>query len=431
MKSSVAIFYKALSILSAALLVLLFVFPSAGFAQAAAAKPLDPVDSIIDAFKTHDVVALGEGDHGNEQGAEFRPKVYRDPRFQAVVNDIVVESGNGRYQAMMDRYIAGETVPEKELRMAWLETTQPTDVWDSDIYADMFRTIRESNQKLPKEKQLRVLLGDTPYPSDPANPRAPTRRSDTFPAELIEREVIAKKRKALIVYGDMHFLRRVPPPMPGQPAGTIVGLLETAGVKVFSIWTFTGLGAELPTLQSDIATWKKPSLTLIKDTPLGTAPFTFYYPKGSGMMRRPGPNGPIMVDLGEAIGGVMQEQFDAVLYLGPKSEITYAKLSRSLCADPEYVEMRAARLSAMRRPGAPTTDPSPADDFRRACKEAVEGAGHREGVKNPLPASRSKRTIWDCGSSSRRSVNDGANGECLCRGFAFLGPAEAPVRMLH
>ncbi len=373
MKSSIAIFYKALSIFPAALLVLLFVFPSGAFAQAA--KPLDPIDGIINAFKTHDVVALGEGDHGNEQGAEFRAKLYRNPRFQAVVNDIVVESGNGRYQAMMDRYIAGEAVPEKELRMAWLETTQPNDVWDRDIYADMFHTIREINQKLPKEKQLRVLLGDTPYPSDPANPGARRGRSDTFPAELIEREVIAKKRKALIVYGQMHFLRRIPPPMPNQPAGTIVGLLETAGVKVFSVWTFTALGADLSTLQPDITTWKRPSLALIKNTPLGTAPFTFYLPKDSDMTMRPGPNGPIMVDLGEAIGGEMQEQFDAVLYLGPKSEITYAGLSKSLCADPEYVEMRAARLSAMRRPGAPTTDPSPADDFRRACKEAVERPG--------------------------------------------------------
>ena len=344
----------------AALLVLLFVFPSAGFAQATAAKALDPIGGIVDAFKTHDVVALGEGDHGNEQGAAFRAKLYRDPRFQAVVNDIVVESGNGRHQAMMDRYIAGETVPEKELRMAWLETTQPTDVWDRDIYADMFRTIREINQKLPKAKHLRVLLGDTPYTYDPANPAAPTRRNDIFPAELIQREVIAKKRKALIVYGDMHYLRRQaepPPPMPGQPvrppSGTIVSLLEKAGVKVFSVWTFTGLGQELPTLQPDIATWKKPSLTLIKDTTLGTAPFTFYYPKGSGMMMRPGPNGPVMIDLGEAIGGVMQEQFDAVLYLGPKTEITYGELPKSLCADPEYVEMRASRLSAMRPPGAP------------------------------------------------------------------------------
>ena len=170
-------------------------------------------------------------------------------------------------------------------------------------------------------------------------------------------------------------MRRPPPPIPGQPAGTIVSLLETAGVKVFSIWTFTGLGEDLSTLQPNIATWPKPSLTLIKNTPLGTAPFTFYYPKGSGMMMRPGPNGPIVVDLGEAIGGVMEEQFDALLYLGPKNEITYAGLSKSLCADPDYVEMRAARLSAMRRPATPTTDPSPADEFRQACKVALEGAG--------------------------------------------------------
>ena len=79
----------------AALLVPLFAFPSAGLAQAAAAKALDPIAGIVDAFQTHDVVALGEGDHGNEQGAAFRAKLYRDPRFQAVVNDIVVESGNG------------------------------------------------------------------------------------------------------------------------------------------------------------------------------------------------------------------------------------------------------------------------------------------------------------------------------------------------
>jgi hypothetical protein len=384
MKTSVDLLQSTLDLLlSAALLVLLFVFPSTGFAQVAAAKALDPIGGIVDGFKTHDVVALGEGDHGNEQGAAFRAKLYRDPRFQAVVNDIVVESGNGRHQAMMDRYIAGETVPEKELRMAWLETTQPNEVWDCDIYADMFRTIREINQKLPKAKQLRVLLGDTPYPHDPAKP--PTPRTDSFPAELIQREVITKKHKALVVYGEMHYLRRQPqppPPMPGQavrpPSGTIVSLLEKAGVKVFSVWTFTALGAELPTLQLDIATWKKPSLTLIKDTTLGTAPFTFYYPKGSGMMMRPGPNGPVMVDLGEAIGGTMQEQFDAVLYLGPKTEITYCKLPKSLCEDSEYVEMRAARLSAMRRPpGASTTGSTPADDFRMRCKAAVEGTGPR------------------------------------------------------
>src|SRR5690242_12476099 len=94
----------------AGLFGLLFGFPPAGLAQQPSAEPIDPIVAIVEALRTHDVVALGEGRHGNEQSALFRDRLYRDPRFQAVVNDIVVESGNGRYQEMMDRYIAGETV---------------------------------------------------------------------------------------------------------------------------------------------------------------------------------------------------------------------------------------------------------------------------------------------------------------------------------
>jgi hypothetical protein len=53
-----------------------------------------------------------------------------------------------------------------------------------------------------------VLLGDSPYTYDPATVAAPINRSDSFTADLILREVIAKKRKALTVYGGMHHLRR-------------------------------------------------------------------------------------------------------------------------------------------------------------------------------------------------------------------------------
>lgn len=351
-------------VVRAALLFLLFAFPVASFAQGSPAKPIDPIAGIVDALKTNDIVALGEGRHGNEQGAVFRNKLYRDARFQAAVNDIVVESGNGRYQEMMDRYIAGGTVPEKELRKAWTETTQPHDVWDKDIYADMFRTIREINQKLPKAKQLRVLLGDTPYTWDSANARAPMNRSDSFPAELIQREVIAKKRKALMVYGDLHYLRRhqIPAGVASPLSrGTIVTLLEKAGVKVFAVWTIVrGAGQDLTALQPDIATWPKPSLALIKETTLGVAPFTFYYPKGgSGRITYRGPDGPVTLDIGEAVGGTMQDQADAILYLGPKSEITYAKLSKSLCADPDHVEMRVARMGG--------------DAFWWRCSELVNG----------------------------------------------------------
>lgn len=41
------------------------------------AVPLDPVEGILAAFKTHQVVALGEGDHNNEQGHAFRLSLIR------------------------------------------------------------------------------------------------------------------------------------------------------------------------------------------------------------------------------------------------------------------------------------------------------------------------------------------------------------------
>ncbi len=353
--------------------LMMFAAPGAALAQAKPAVPVDGITAIVDAFKTHDIVALGEGNHGNEQGAAFRAKLYADPRFTALVNDIVVESGNARHQAMMDRYIAGENVPPKELRMAWMETTAPHDVWDKPIYEDMFRAVREINKTLPKTNQLRVLLGDKWYDSSQGPPKS---RGDDAVVEIIEREVIAKKRKALVVYGGMHLLQKPldTPVRPGETLpfrdGTITSLLEADGVRVFTIWQFTPSrqAQDLSALQPEADSWLKGSLALLKGTVLGEAPFTFYYPKGFGMTVRPSPNGPVRMDLGEAIGGTLQDQIDALLYIGRKAEITYSKVPDSLCLDPEYVEFRASRLATQKLP----TGGTPADDFRAKCKKIAE-----------------------------------------------------------
>src|SRR5918995_6751529 len=103
------------------------------------AVPLEPIAAILDAFKTHQIVALGEGGHGNEQGHAFRLSLIRDPRFAQVVNDIVVEFGNSRYQEIIDEFVSGSDVPYASLRKVWQDTTQPHDVWDRPIYEEFFR----------------------------------------------------------------------------------------------------------------------------------------------------------------------------------------------------------------------------------------------------------------------------------------------------
>jgi hypothetical protein len=47
----------------------------------------------------------------------------------------------------------------------------------------------------------------------------------------------------------------------------------------------------------------------------------------------------------------MEEQFDAVLYLGPPSSITMSEISAAQCADVNYRKMRVARLAL--GPGGP------------------------------------------------------------------------------
>jgi hypothetical protein len=333
--------------------VVLLLISVAGATQAAQragsrpAVPAEPITAVLDAFKAHQVVALDEGNHGNQQGHAFRLALIRDPRFAATVNDIVVEFGNSRYQDVMDRFVRGEDVSTSALRQVWENTTQPHAVWDRPIYEEFFQAVRGVNATLPRDHQLRVLLGDPPMNWDRVRNHddllgefkrletmaAPFHR-DAYPADLIRREVVEKKRRALVIYGGMHLPRR--PDIFG-PFPSMVSLLEGAAkTRVFTIWTHT-LGKDLQALQEDVASWRVPSLAVTADTVLGSADFAFYYPFDLA----PPPRG------GEPPrrAARMDEEFDAVLYLGPVSAITLAPLSPTRCADVAFMDMRLARMA--------------------------------------------------------------------------------------
>src|SRR5262249_5756683 len=130
------------------------------------AVPIDPIAGILGAFGSHSIVALGEGPHHNIQGHLFRLALLRDARFARTVNDIVVECGNAQYQDTMDRFIRGEDVPYAELRKVWQDVSEPQATWDVPIYEEFYRAVREVNASLPKRRQLRVLLGNTPFDWD-------------------------------------------------------------------------------------------------------------------------------------------------------------------------------------------------------------------------------------------------------------------------
>jgi hypothetical protein len=283
------------------------------------AVPIEPIGAILEKFQSYSIVALGEV-HGDVNSLRLRLALIRDPRFARTVNDIVVEVGNARYQETIDRYVRGEDVPVALVREACRNTTNHNMGPDYPSFEEIFHAVRALNQTLPPDRRMRILLGDPPFDWSKVQTVHDLSRDDRdkFVADLVLRESLAKNRRALIVYGHMHYLRGM--------RESIVSRLEAAGHKVFSIATL-GPGAVLG--QSDMSSWPRPSLALLRGTMIGAAEVPMFQP-----LR-------------------FEQRFDAVLI----DAIAPGSVPREYCGDPDYVKMRLFRLD-LRGQG---------DQLRRFC----------------------------------------------------------------
>lgn len=170
-------------------------------------------DLILHAFDDHPLVALSDGSgHGQLETRDFFNTLIRDDRFSSTVHNIVIEFGNARYQAVMDRYCAGESVTRDELRHAWEDTTQANETWLAPIYEQMLAEVRSVNERLPPERRIRVLLGDPPIDwsvvISPADDDMNDWR-DAHAAHVIEQEVMRRHERSLILFGGAHLSRKV------------------------------------------------------------------------------------------------------------------------------------------------------------------------------------------------------------------------------
>jgi hypothetical protein len=173
-------------------------------------KPMNGVDGVLAAFEHARIVGLPDM-HWSENYSNLRIQVIQNPEFPNKAQDIVIESGNALYQDVLDRYIAGDEVPESELRQVWRNTTIINGTWDSKIYEQFLAAIRTVNQKLPKSKRLRVLAGDPPIDWSKVKSKEDydafrSSRDESY-ASVLEKEVLSKGHKALLILGTGHLWR--------------------------------------------------------------------------------------------------------------------------------------------------------------------------------------------------------------------------------
>jgi hypothetical protein len=329
------------------------------------AMPLAPVPAILDAFKSHNIVALGEP-HMIEQGHTLRMALIKDPRFPNLVNDIVWECGTARYQEVMDRFMKGENVSDADLRETWRNTVGSINVvCDLPIYEAFIREVKAVNDRLPLARKVRVLLGDPPIDwsaikSVPELIKWAEAR-DVHAVDLINREVLAKNRRALVIYGNGHLPRRsLRSNYERDELGSMVDRLgDNPAARIFNIYAETSI--DLAKVQPDIATWTAPKFVLLKDTTLGATDFEVYAAAGNGGSRpRWVQRGGKRIDIPRDQWRTrrMDEQFDGLIYLGPASTLTRSRLAPSTCADTAYIQTRIARMTMV---GVPT------DALKKIC----------------------------------------------------------------
>jgi hypothetical protein len=331
-------------------------------AQPHAATPVDPIAAIVEAFRTHNVVTLTDP-HGNVQIQSFLLSLVRDPRFPDVANDIVIETASARYQDAIDRFVRGDDVDRDSLRKAWEDHTVANSLGAQA--EELIRAVRAANTSLTEPKKLRVVAGDPPIDWDNVVSRGDHARwielRDSYPADLIRRQVMDRGQRALVVYGQGHLPRRqiaTNYDMSAWQAQTVVSLLERDhAARVFNIWTLNR-SVELP---ETTESWRVPSLALLRGTTLGASDFAVY-DRGLGDGSRFGVKAGQLVRIPREEWKVvrMEDQFDAFLYLGPPAAMTTTSVPASLCKDADFVKRRIDRLT---RFGPPVE----VQNFRKAC----------------------------------------------------------------
>jgi hypothetical protein len=311
------------------------------------AVPVNAIDGILAAFETHGIVALPDA-HGSGRTHAFLLSLIRDPRFVRTVDDIVVEFGNAGYQDVADRFVRGEDVPLEALCPVWRDHTQPSIAADFTHHEDFFRAVRAVNTAAAGGRTLRVLLGDPPIDWS-----AVTNRDEHFrwiqmreahPAAVMQTQVIARMRRALLVYGTGHLQRRQVMSnfeMDDWRAQTIVSLLERAGPT--RIFTIAGVN------DRHVKGWTPPAIATIRGTELGAVDASAYFGPGHRFGIVDGRLVPIDKDRWRQLRA--EDQFDALLYLGPAINET-DPLSKKLCDEPGYVEMRLKRIAIAALPPA-------------------------------------------------------------------------------
>ena len=376
----------------AALLFVMALIAAVSGAQTQQSKPAgtnpfpEPaIHAILAAFDKYEVVGMPEA-HGMKDVDDFILLLIRNPAFAEKVNDIEVECGNSLYQPILDRYIAGEDVPFTEVRKVWRNTTQPM-CGTSGFFEQFFPVVRAINQKLPAGKRVRVLAGDPPIDWDQVKSFEDILKfayREPSIASVMEKEVLSKHRKALMLFGTFHLMH-------GQERDAVSIYEKDYPNLTFVISDLGFFDTDLPTLSSSaVASWPIPSVARAKGTWLGALDLSHLLPPGTVIKD----DCSVHNDFPKSLQKPMEDLVDAFLYLGPQDLRLNEQMPADIALDVDYRMELQRRGSLPGFPGAATG----ARPLKELDQQIVDGAEHPILAipKQPPDPKATKAAVQSC-----------------------------------
>ena len=307
----------------------------------AAEPPRDAIAGLSKIYDSHPLIFMGEW-HRNVQQHAFLRELIGDPRFLCRTDDIVIESGNARLQPIADAWASGKDVSEADLVSMYRETEVPF-AWNAPMYRQFYEAVREANAKHLCPRPVRLVLGDPPFDwanVETADDLKKVEDRDRFFADVVEREVLAKKRHALMISGALHALRKYPKRAPGEdgfgePSAAQLIEKEHPGSLFMVALVTTPAAAETMKMPPP------PSFRVLRGTAIAKLNFGIIAPEWSAT--------PVVINgkhdwkLTESNGWAsMGEVVDGVLYLG--GDKTRAFPPPSIYLEPVYQKELRRRI---------------------------------------------------------------------------------------
>jgi len=320
-------------------------------------KPQDAAKAILAAFDKYEVIGMGAA-HGNQDLDDFILKLIRNPDLPGRINDIAVECGNSLYQPILDRYIAGDDVPLDQARQVWRNTTQPM-CSVSAFYEELFPLVRRINQKLPPEKKVRVVAADPPLDWSKMKTAADFGRGqfmmrDPTIASVMEKEVLSKHRKALMLFGTLHLYHSHGENAPMLVSSAVETYEKNYPGVTLVIKDHTGFGNDSPLakyndeFESRMASWPIPSLVqdlsgtwladLLEKTHALAGGAVFF------RVRKDGKRTESPIGSGDVSATKM---VDAYLYLGPRDLLLKEPRPAEVFLDKDFMAEMRRRAAIM------------------------------------------------------------------------------------